>query len=103
MTVQEAIKNCKIFTKIYDLFKEDKLSIDTLIEFAEEALEKADKYGWHNLRKNPTDLPRENRMYWVCVEGFDTKYTSTYWDGYVWWGYSVIGWKEIESFEEVEE
>lgn len=53
MTVQEAIKNCKIFTNIYDLFEEDKLSIDTLIEFAE----KADKYRWHDLRESPEDLP----------------------------------------------
>lgn len=67
------------------------------------ALVKADKYAWHNLRKTPTDLPRENGMYWVCVEGFDTKYTSTYWDGYVWWGYSVIAWKEIAPFVEEEE
>lgn len=62
-----------------------------------------DKYRWHNLRRNSEDLPTEKGMYWVCVEGFDTKYTSTYWDGYVWWGYSVIGWKEIEPFEEVGE
>lgn len=32
---------------------------------AREALEKADEYKWHDLRKNPEDLPRSNGKYLV--------------------------------------
>lgn len=43
------------------------------------ALEKADKYKWHDLRKNPDDLPSEanNEEWFMCVlenHIYDTQY-----------------------------
>ena len=78
------------------------------------ALEKADKYRWHDLRKNPDDLP----------EGFEGGYESEYvlvmigtpeWNSCEWAYYShnakmwsiyeqdVFAWRYIEPFKEREE
>ena len=75
------------------------------------ALEKADKYRWHDLRKNPDDLP----------EGFEGGYESEYvlvmigipeWNHWEWAYYhhdkklwstyeqNVFAWRYIEPFEE---
>ena len=81
------------------------------IDKAIEALEKADKYRWHDLRKNPDDLP----------EGFECGYESEYvlvmigtpdWNSWeqayyhhskkLWSTYdqSVFAWRYIEPFKE---
>ena len=78
------------------------------------ALEKANKYRWHDLRKNPDDLP----------EGFECGYESEYvlvmigtpeWNSWeqayyhhgkrLWSTYeqNVFAWRYIEPFEEEEE
>ena len=78
-----------------------------------EALEKADKYRWHDLRKNPDDLP----------EGFEGSYESEYvlvmtgtpeWNSWeqayykhdkrMWSTYeqNVFAWRYVEPFEEEE-
>ena len=75
------------------------------------ALEKADKYRWHDLRKNPDDLP----------EGFEGSYESDYvlvmigipeWNHWEWAYYhhdkklwstyeqNVFAWRYIEPFKE---
>ena len=51
MTNKEAIEMFKTIS-IVEILKLNKIVID--------ALEKADKYRWHNLRKNPDDLPEDN-------------------------------------------
>ena len=77
------------------------------------ALEKADKYRWHDLRKNPDDLP----------EGFEGSYESEYvlvmigtpeWNSWeqayykhdkqMWSTYeqNIFAWRYIEPFEEEE-
>ena len=77
------------------------------------ALEKADKYRWHDLRKNPDDLP----------EGFECGYESEYvlvmigtpeWNSWeqayyhhgkrLWSTYeqNVFAWRYVEPFEEEE-
>ena len=77
------------------------------------ALEKADKYRWHDLRKNPDDLP----------EGFECGYESEYvlvmigtpeWNSWeqayyhhgekLWSTYdqNVFAWRYIEPFKEEE-
>lgn len=82
---------------------------------AVEALEKTDKYRWHDLRKNPNDLPPNFHTVVICLKGFegleigvDLAMHNTL-NGL--WGTNsfsykdsdVIAWKEIEPFEEVEE
>ena len=81
------------------------------IEMAVDALKKADKYRWHDLRKNPDDLP----------EGFECGYESEYelvmigtpeWNSWeqayyhhgkkLWSTYeqNVFAWRYIEQFKE---
>lgn len=77
---------------------------------AKKALEKADKYRWHDLRKNLCDLPRvingygESDYLLVKTERCDTEiacysYIKKQWsiDSY------VFAWRYIEPFEEEEE
>ena len=82
-------------------------------DMAIKALEKADKYRWHDLRKNPDDLP----------EGFEGGYESEYvlamigtpeWNSWeqayyhhgkrLWTTYeqNVFAWRYIEPFKEEE-
>ena len=77
------------------------------------ALEKADKYRWHDLRKNPDDLPEADgnseSEYVLAMIGtpewnsweqdyyhHDKKMWSTY-------DQNVFAWRYIEPFEEEEE
>ena len=76
MTNEEAIKMFKtiIITEIdrlpyhYDeevdyYVYDDTSKVDELLQLnkiVSKALEKADKYRWHDLRKNPDDLPKDN-------------------------------------------
>ena len=95
---------------VYD----DTSKVDELLQLnkiVSKALEKADKYRWHDLRKNPDDLP----------EGFEGSYESDYvlvmigtpeWNDWgqayyhhgkrLWSTYeqNVFAWRYIEPFEE---
>lgn len=68
-----------------------------------------DKYRWHDLRKNPDDLPDDEREYWVhgvwgsgkvseggCVFKKDDGYFDACWN------FNVTAWREIEPFDEEE-
>lgn len=76
-----------------------------------EALEKAEKYHWHDLRKDPNDLPPDYYTVEICIKGFEgyaagislamhnTK--SKIW-GTESWQYKdceVIAWRYREPFE----
>lgn len=62
------------------------------------------KYRWHDLRKNPDDLPNNSRpvlvadINWnVCIRAY---FVNS--NGYGKWSqdkYGVIAWREIEPFE----
>lgn len=80
-----------------------------------EALEKADKYRWHDLRKNPDDLPKkEYETCEVCLEDktidiaichlgfFEPWYAAYFFDCPSNWYTKVIAWREIEPFEVTE-
>lgn len=79
-------------------------------EVAIEALEKANKYKWHDLRKNPEDLPSHNKKVIVYYRKRNSENTLQYgtdriisdypkgWRGFQ-KGNRVIAWKEIEGFE----
>lgn len=90
------------------------------LEEVREALEKAEKYHWHDLRKNPEDLPKnlsgiylfENKWGQVFkgtfrvvrdIKLFETHIYSKEHGGDIWLQYktrNVVQWKEIEPFEE---
>ena len=80
---------------------------------AVEALEKADKYKWHDLRKNPDDLPE------AIGGGYESEYVlamtgTPEWDNHEWayynhntrmwstpfYGQDVFAWRYIEPFKE---
>ena len=77
---------------------------------AVEALEKADKYKWHDLRKNPDDLPEADeygRSEFVFVMTGTPEWYSCEWAYYhhdkkLWSIYEqdVFAWRYIEPFEE---
>ena len=69
MTNKEAIvhiehirpKKCKMVNgKLQGGFPDHDSDTGKAIDKAIEALKKADKYRWHDLRKNPDDLPEDN-------------------------------------------
>ena len=77
---------------------------------AVEALEKANKYRWHDLRKNPDDLPEADeygRSEFVFVMTGTPEWYSCEWAYYhhdkkLWSIYEqdVFAWRYIEPFEE---
>ena len=80
---------------------------------AVEALEKANKYRWHDLRKNPDDLPEADeygRSEFVFVMTGTPEWYSCEWAYYhhdkkLWSIYEqdVFAWRYIEPFKENED
>ena len=82
---------------------------------AVEALEKADKYKWHDLRKNPDDLPEADE--YGCSEYVLAMTGTPEWDNHEWayynhntrmwstpfYGQDVFAWRYIEPFKEEED
>ena len=82
-------------------------------DMAIKALEKADKYRWHDLRKNPDDLPEAignsesdyvlvmiGTPEWNSWEQAYYKHDKKMWSTYE---QDVFAWRYIEPFEEEEE
>lgn len=84
-----------------------------LNKIVSKALEKADKYRWHDLRKNPDDLPEadgNSESDYVLVMIGTPEWNSweqAYYhhDKKLWTTYeqNVFAWRYIEPFEEEEE
>ena len=85
---------------------------DDAIYVAIEALEKADKYRWHDLRKNPNDLPEADgnseseyvlvmigTPEWNSWEQAYYKHDKRMWSTY---DQNVFAWRYIEPFKEEE-
>ena len=86
---------------------------DDAIYMAIEALEKADKYRWHDLSKNPDDLPEAigggyesdyvlvmiGTPEWNSWEQAYYKYDKRLWSTYE---QNVFAWRYIEPFKEEE-
>lgn len=75
------------------------------LDMAMEEFDKAEKYGWHDLRKNPNDVPNWDAkvltfgkfgIYAVSKYGYLSMFGDEIHDFEVPF---VIAWKEIESFE----
>lgn len=112
MTNKEAIEQFKERLAITDYRKQIPEYYEA-IEMAVEALEKADKYRWHDLRKNPDDLPE------AIGDGYESEYVlvmtgTPEWNSWeqayyhhakrLWSTYeqNVFAWRYIEPFEEEE-
>ena len=105
--------------KLLEMLSSDEFQQFTSSEFddaiytAIEALEKADKYRWHDLRKNPDDLPEDNgygKSEYVLVmigtpEWNDWEQAYYHHGKRLWSTYeqNVFAWRYIEPFEEEEE
>ena len=129
MTNEEAIKMFKaiIMAEIYRLphhydaevdddVYDDIRRVDELLQLNKiviKALEKADKYRWHDLRKNPDDLPE------AIGDGYESDYVlvmtgTPEWNSWeqayyhhdkrLWSTYeqNVFAWRYIEPFKEEE-
>ena len=110
MTNKEAIETIKM--AIEEVVWNYPIDYTVAFEEAIRALLKADKYRWHDLRKNPDDLPEaigggyESEYVLVktgCFEWCDMEmayysYAKRQWsiDNY------VLAWRYIEPFEEEE-
>ena len=112
MTNKEAIEQLKERLAITD-YKQQIPEYYEAIEMAVEALEKADKYRWHDLRKNPDDLPE------AVGGGYESDYVlvmigTPEWNSWeqayyhhgkrLWSTYeqNVFAWRYIEPFKEEE-
>lgn len=117
MTNEEAIKWFEAFQNnlIYEFDVYDERFSDALkaSKVAIKALEQQNKYRWHDLRKDPNDLPNDDSIeFIVCVEYRNGKRECTVgcldiggdmmllptlgnWIGN---SYHIIAWREIEPF-----
>ena len=97
MTPEEAIK--KIQARIDTDFLNNE-PFPTELEMAIEALEKADKYAWHDLRKDPTDLPPCEHEVEIAYKGFDHIGTARaiYEDGKMHSDYSDFCYTELDDW-----
>lgn len=80
--------------------------MDEVAEMAIEALEKADKYRWHNLRKTPNDLPPCEEEVEITYERIDGKYGSAraiYEDGTMHSEKSIFFFDELDALGELGE
>lgn len=76
MTYEEAIKEIKWLTENSFVNDDNIIGTDrikTALGVAIEALKKAEEYKWHDLLKNPDDLPSENGWYEICHASEYTK------------------------------
>ena len=109
---EQAIKVLKILYS--DKFQQFTSSeFDDAIYVAIEALGKADKYRWHDLRKNPDDLPEaiggsyvsEYVFVMIGTPGWNNcewayyKHNHKEWSTYE---QNIIAWRYIEPFKEEE-
>ena len=104
MTNKEAIEMFKTIS-IVEILKLNKIVID--------ALEKADKYRWHDLRKNPDDLPEaigggdesEYVLVMIGTPEWNSWEQAYYHHGKRLWStyeQNVFAWRYVEPFKEEE-
>ena len=111
MKPEEAIKTIKV--ALAEVEWDYPMDYTVAFEEAIEALEKADKYRWHDLRKNPDDLPEADgnseSEYVLAMIGTPewNSWEQAYYhhDKKMWSTYdqNVFAWRYIEPFEEEEE
>ena len=114
MTNKGAIKELKYSIEPNQGFMECRTGTisEEAIKMAIEALEKADKYKWHDLKENPDDLPEADE--YGCSEYVLAMIGTPEWDNHEWAYYNyntkgwstpfyeqnVFAWRYIEPFKE---
>ena len=112
MTNKEAIEQFKERLAITDYRKQIPEYYEA-IEMAVDALEKSDKYRWHDLRKNPNDLPEaigggyesDYVLVMICTPEWNSWEQAYYHHGKRLWStyeQNVFAWRYIEPFKEEE-
>ena len=111
MTNKEAIEQFKERLAITD-YRQQTPEYYEAIEMAVEALEKADKYRWHDLRKNPDDLPEADGnsesdyvLVMIGTPEWNSWEQAYYHHGKRLWStyeQNVFAWRYIEPFKEEE-
>ena len=111
MTNKEAIEQLKERLAITD-YRQQIPEYYEAIEMAVEALEKADKYRWHDLRKNPDDLPEADGnsesdyvLVMIGTPEWNSWEQAYYHHGKKLWStyeQNVFAWRYIEPFKEEE-
>ena len=110
MTNKEAIEQFKERLAITDYRKQIPEYYEA-IEMAVEALEKADKYRWHDLRENPDDLPEaigggyesEYVLVMIGIPEWNSWEQAYYHHGKRLWStydQNVFAWRYVEPFKE---
>ena len=110
MTIKDAIEQFKERLAITD-YRQQIPEYYEAIEMAVEALEKADKYRWHDLRKNPDDLPEaigggyesEYVLVMIGTPEWNSWEQAYYHHGKKMWStyeQNVFAWRYIEPFKE---
>lgn len=103
-TAVEIVKLCLADNKNFNVIN----ALKTLVKFVNDY----DKYRWHDLRKNPEDLPKEDGAYLACYlfKGFEgwgvpkrVVYLTTEFNCGKFCKTNhrneLLAWKEIEEFE----
>lgn len=115
MTCKDAIKTIK--TAIAEVEWNYPMDYAVAFEKAIDALKNEDRFRWHDLRKDPNDLPTDNMTVLVCIvhdycddDGWfsydfgwfiESWFTNYHCRGIESKGYKVIAWREIEPFDGV--
>lgn len=102
MTNEDAIENIKDQCDIdCEGYGNSKDCDDCPSGVAVKALKQADKYKWHDVRKNHDDLPEYGYVIGVHKDGFSEIFESFRCGG-KYWEEKIIAWKYIEPFESEE-
>ena len=109
MTINEAIEQFKERLAITD-YRRQIPEYYEAIEMAVDALKNADKYRWHDLRKNPDDLPEadgnsesEYVLAMIGTPEWNSWEQAYYHHGKKMWStyeQNVFAWRYIEPFKE---
>lgn len=92
MTNEEAINHVTCGRILNDEQKDRELR-----NFILDSLERSEKYKWHDLRKNPEDLPKEDdKRYLMYYCGSCVTACGSFIKNFEY----AVGWREIEPFEE---
>ena len=109
MTNEDAIKTINIAAA--EVEWDYSMDYTVAFEMAIDALEKADKYRWHDLRKNPDDLPEadgNNESEYVLVAIGTPEWNHYEWAYYnhntrMWstslYEQNVCAWRDVELFK----
>ena len=119
-SVKDSMKERVILLNLHGRGEKDAEEVEFDFGRAIDALERQEKYRWHNLNKDPEDLPKnlsksylfENKWGQVFkgafrivgdIKLFETHIYSKVHGGDIWLQYktcNVVRWKEIEPMEE---